>query len=257
MVTTYTTYNNIVGNLPRSLTQTGKEPSVALETAYFQKTIGSIKTIDDLINNTRVFRYVMKAFGLEDQDTAKGLVKKLLTDGVDNTNGLAQKLNDSRYTALATAFNFARDGTATTSTTAATQGVVNQYIRQTLEDQAGQDNPGVQMALYFQRAAPSIKTAYDILADPTLTNVVETALGLPSGMASESIDTQATQLGQKLNVADLQDPTKVNNLISRFAAVYDANNATSDPILSLFTPGTPSLDVNLLIALNAVKNGGS
>jgi hypothetical protein len=259
MVTTYTEYHSIVRDIVSSLNQTSEKKPVALETAYFEKTIGSIKSIDDFLGNTRLFKYVMKAFGLEDLDYAKGLVRKVLSDGVDSATSLARRMSDDRFLALATTFNFARDGANATAKTAARQGVVDRYVRQTLEDSAGADNQGVRLALYFQRQAPNLTSAYGILADSALTKVVETALGLPDAMAAANIDTQAAAITQRLNISDLKDPAKVDHLIGRFAAAWDATDTTTaDPVLSLFgTSGTPSLDLDLILTLNTLKHGTS
>ena len=40
----------------------------------------------------------------------------------------------------------------------------------------------MRLALYFTRKASSITTSYQILADKALTQVVQTALGLPPGI---------------------------------------------------------------------------
>jgi hypothetical protein len=44
-------------------------------------------------------------------------------------------------------------------------------------------------------------------------------------MSNADIDTQASMITKKLNLADLQDPTKLNKLISQFSALYDVNNS--------------------------------
>ncbi len=66
-----------------------------------------------------------------------------------------------------------------TSLERAQQGVADKYVRQVLEEEAGQQNEGVRLALYFQRKAPGLSNAYQILADRALSTVVRTALGLP------------------------------------------------------------------------------
>jgi len=136
-------------------------------------------------------------------------------------------LNDPRYKALATAFNFAANGAAATQATSAQQDVVNNYVEQTLETNAGQQNQGVQMALYFQRMAPSITSAYSILGDKQLLSVVQTALGLSPLMSTEPIDTQAALISKQLNISDLQNPAKLQQFIDRFTANYDAQNASA------------------------------
>ncbi len=49
---------------------------------------------------------------------------------------------------------------------------------------------------------------------------------------------------QRLDIADLQDPAKLDKLITRFTAMWDVTeNATSDPVLSLFDTTSTQADV--------------
>jgi len=67
----------------------------------------------------------------------------------------------------------------------------NNYLQQSLETQQGDANPGVRLALYFQRKAGSITSAYDILADKALAEVFRTTFGLPDALGSTAVDQQA------------------------------------------------------------------
>jgi hypothetical protein len=260
MVTTTATYRFIATHLDRSLAQKGAEKPVALETDYYLKNISNIKSIDDLLKNTRLFNYAMKAFGLEDMAYAKGLVRKILSDGVDDTKSLARRIDDDRFLQFATVFNFKRDGEDATAKTDAKQGVVDRYVRQSLELSAGEDNEGVRLALYFQREAPTVSSAFGLLADPALSKVVKTAFGLPDEMATADIDKQAAAILARLDLADLKDPQKLDRLITRFTAAWDATDTTAaDPVLALFDTSSSSanVDINLIMTLNTLKHGGS
>jgi hypothetical protein len=260
MLTTSATYRLITRDLDRSLDQKSAEKSVALETEYYLTNISNIKSIDDFLKNTRVFNYAMKAFGLDDMAHAKGFMRKILAEGVADSATFAKRLNDDRFLRFATVFNFARDGEATMTTAAAGQGVADTYVRQVLEISAGQENEGVRLALYFLREAPKVKSPYELLGDPALWEVVKTVFGFPDEMANADIDKQAAAVLQRLDIADLRDPTKLDRLIARFTAVWDATEVTTqDPILSLFDVAAPSatVDFELILTLNNLKHGGS
>jgi hypothetical protein len=94
-----------------------------------------------------------------------------------------------------------------------------------METEAGNQSTGVQLALYFLKNAPNITSAFQILGDKALLQFTQTALGLSTSMSNADIDTQAAMITKKLNLADLQDPTKLNKLIARFSALYDINNS--------------------------------
>ena len=73
-------------------------------------------------------------------------------------------------------------------------------------------NEGVRLALYFQRKAGDITSAFGILADKALFEVVRTALALPVGMSQADIDVQAAMITKRLDLADLKDPQKVDKV---------------------------------------------
>src|SRR5260221_9322993 len=107
MVTTASAaIRSITRDLDRSLKLAGEEAPVALESKYYLEKISNIKSIDDLLKNTRLFNFAMKAFGLDDLAYAKGLVRKILSDGIDDSTSLANRIADDRFLAFAKTFNF-------------------------------------------------------------------------------------------------------------------------------------------------------
>lgn len=258
MLSTAISYRLIARDLPRSLAQKAQERPVALETAYFQKNIASVRSIDDFLKNTRLFKFAMTAFGLEDMANAKGFMRKILTEGVDDPKSLANRLTDSRFKAFATVFDFAGNGANTTDSVLVQNGVVNRYIQQNLETSAGEENEGVRLALYFKRTAPSVTSAYGILGDVALWKVVKTIFSFPDEMANADIGKQAAAVTKRLDIASLADPAKLDKLITRFTAVWDAQNAASSPLLSLFGPGSSSsgMGLDLAMTLHNLKHGG-
>lgn len=178
---------------------------------------------------------------------------------MSNGKSLANTLNDPRYKALATAFNFAANGAATTSSTSLQQATIAKFDEQTLETNVGKTSPGAQMALYFQRMAPNITSAYNILGDKTLLKVVQTAFGLSPSMSQQGIDLQAQTIGKLVNIADLHKPAYLQKLIDRFTANYDVKNpstATTTPTNALLV-SSPGISQSLLLSLATLPQGGS
>jgi hypothetical protein len=111
------------------------------------------------------------------------------------------------------------------------------YLEQSLEQQQGDTNPGVRLALYFRRKAGEITSSYDILADKALSEVFRTTFDLPDTMAATPIDQQAKLMDKIFKVKDLSDPAKLEKLLSRFSAIYDIKNNTAQaqsPVLDLY-----------------------
>ena len=228
MLSTIAGYQNISKDMNRSLSLTAKKPDVSRETAYYLAKIGKVTSIDDFLKDYRLFSYAMKAHGLSDMIYAKAFMRKVLTEGTSSTKSFANKLSDPRYRDFANAFNFAVLGSNATHTSAAQTGTATQYVQQVMEEDAGNQNEGVRLALYFTRKASSIKNPFQILADKALTQVVQTALGLSPATSSADIDKQASMLSKLVTFSDFQDPTKVSRFAQRFAAMWDASQAASD-----------------------------
>jgi len=258
MLTSALYYNMTMRDYTKSLETTASDPSVARESKYYLDNISKVKSIDDFINNTRIFNYAMKAFGLSEMTYAKGMIRKVLEEGTSDSNSLANTLNDSRYKALAETFNFVVTGTDTTNTTATGQSVVDKYVEMQLETNVGKNSTGAEKALYLKRVAPTITSPYSILADKTLLSIVQTAFSLPTSMSTLSIDVQAKMISAKLNVADLQDPTKLDKFINRFITMYDINNpdSGSTSATNALLIQSSGISSDLLLSLANLKLGG-
>ncbi len=205
MLSTSTSYTLLTRDLTRTLKITADEPLVARETAYYRENITKVKSIDDLLADNRLFTYAMKAAGLGDMAYAKAFMRQVLEGGIDDRTSFANTLADRRYREFVKVFNFARYGETTTAFNRTQQGTIDNYIRQSLEEDAGQSNEGVRLALYFSRQAGKINSAYDVLADRALLTVVQTALGISSATSSLDIDKQADQLSDRLDFDDFKD----------------------------------------------------
>jgi hypothetical protein len=258
VTTTYTSYQMIAGNLTKSLERVSKQPDVARETEYYLANIGNVKTVDDFFSDTRLYNYAIKAHGLEDMGYAKAFMRKVLTEGIDKDDSFAKQLTDSRYSDLVESLNFARNGTAATSFDKAQKGVADKYARQTLEQTAGEDNAGVRLALYFERTAPSITSAFGLLADDALAQVTRTLLQMPDEFAAADIDKQAAAIEKAIDIKDFKDPAKLSKLLERFTALWELNNS-SDPYDPLAVFGSSSgygISSDLLLSINTLKLGG-
>lgn len=261
MLSATANFNLISRDLNASLARTADEPTVERASADYLAELPKITSIDDFLSNDKVYRFAMKAFGLEDMTYAKAFMRKVLEEGVSDSGSFANTLNDAKYKAFATAFDFAGKGAAAvTGSDAAGKDVVSLYVRQQMEEDAGNANEGSRLALYFQRKAASITSPYALLADPALLQVVQTAFGISTSTGQMDIDKQAAMYAGKLDIASLKDPAYVQEFLGRFVAMYDAQNsstATTSPALTLIT-GTSSvgIDSSLLLSLQTYRSKG-
>ena len=251
-------YKLIASDLDASLKRTAEQPSVQRESEYYLANITSIKSVDEFLKNDRIFKFAMKAFGLEEMDYAKAFIRKVLTEGIDDSQSFANSLTDQRYREFAETFNFKRYTTGATIFERARQGTVDRYVRQTLEVDAGATNEGVRLALYFQRKAETVATPFHLMADRALLKVTQVALGLPSATSSLPIDRQAELISKKLDVEDLKEPEKLDKFLERFTALWELENPTTQPtsgIVSLVSGSGGGVPYDLLQQMQNIRNG--
>lgn len=249
-------YNLISSDMTAALKRTAEQPVVQRDSEYYLSKIENIKSIDDFLKDDRVYKYAMKAFGLEDMAYAKAFMRKVLTEGIDDPQSFANKLTDRRYREFAETFNFARYSEATTIFERTRQGTVDKYVRQTLEVDAGQTNEGVRLALYFQRKASSVETPFHLMADRALLKVTQVALGIPEAVATMDIDRQADLITKKLDIEDLKEPAKLDKFLQRFTALWELDNPSTPPaggITQLFSGVDNGVGLDLLQQMQRVR----
>ncbi len=218
MTSTTTAFLAVTQNLSRYQAMTAAEPAVKTASAYYEANIGSVSSVQDLVGNYRLLSYALSAYGLGDQINNKGLITKVLEGGVSNSKSLANTLPDSRWKAFAAAFNFVDSGATSPSSSSSVTTTTSDYVEQQLESDQGDQDVGVQLALYFQRVAPTVTSEYGILADTNLLQVAATIMGLSPSAAA---DLQPQTLSELMPLSDLQDPAKLQQLSERFTAMYD------------------------------------
>ncbi|MGP2493657.1 DUF1217 domain-containing protein [Mesorhizobium sp. PUT5] len=230
---------------------------VQAESDYYQAAVAKMTSIDDLMANKRVLNYALSAFGLDPKTEDPARIRLMLEGGVRDPDSPVNKLGDKNYMAFVAAFNFEQYGEDATTYRPSQQPVVDKYMRQTLEEDAGQSNEGVRLALYFQRKASTLTNWYEVLADKALASVVRTAFGLPESFASADIDKQVKLFEQRMDIADFADPQKLGKFINRFTTLYEIQNPTSTALTSvsvLFAQPTEiGVSTDLLMAMQQLK----
>src|SRR5690606_37299462 len=121
---------------------------------------------------------------------------------------------------------------------------------------AGEQNQGVRLVLYFERKAPTITSAFSILADKALTKFAQVALGIPASASTQDIDKQAAAIERRLDLADLKDPEKLNELILRFTSMWELENPSQTspvPNVLIGQPLQATFSADLLASLQNLK----
>ena len=205
----------------------------------------------------RLLTYAMAAYGLDSVTENMDFIRELLDGGTRDPESPANKADDKRYTAFVAAFDFEGHGEVATTSRRAQRPAIDKYMRQTLEENAGEQNEGVRLALYFERKAAGITSFYDVLADPALGKVVRTALSLPDSFASADIDKQVKLFESKLDIEDFSDPEKLGEFLTRFTSLWEISNPSAPAQASLSVlfsqPVEAGISTDLLFAIQSMK----
>jgi hypothetical protein len=244
---------------------TAAKAGATADASYYTKAIQGVDTVDALLSDSKLVKVMLGSYGFDPSKVTKDFLKQVLTSDLSDPTSFANKQSDQHWAQLAGSFNF--DKTGKLSTAAETGAMdrraqittVDNYYQQTLEVEAGDDNAGTRLALYFQRMAPTISSAYDILADTALLQFFKTSFQLTDDFSSLSVDVQAAKVNQFMDLKDLSNPDKVTSMVKKFTALYDIQNNTSSggaSALSILSSGSgASISADTLFTLSQLKLG--
>lgn len=231
------------------------------EAKYYNEEIQKVKKLDDLLANKRLTTFAMEAFGIDAESVTPEKLKEIFKSDLDDPNSAVNQETNTAFRRLVTAFNFDTEGKMLREDRSQIQNrhglyeTLDSYLRQTLETQAGEENAGVRLALYFERMAKSTTSYYSILADTPLQEFINATFGIPDEIANAEVDAQVNTMQKFFDIKDFQDPEKVKKLIARFTVMYDSQNAT-DPIMALFNgSGSAGISGDTLLAVAMLRAG--
>ncbi len=230
------------------------------EVLYYRERLGEIETVDEIVADARLVEFIAISEGMTYEDMADGVLGLLLRSDLDDPTSYANSFEDVRYQKIAGSFSFDEMGRIEQSSLLGVQserGLVETehlYVTQSIEEEAGETEVGARLALYFARMAPTITSVYELLADEALGQFTRTTLSLAEETASADIDKQAQLIESRLEIQDLQDSEKVNEMINRFLVLYDLENGISfDPTVAAFSDAA-SFSADTLAAYAQVRS---
>ncbi len=206
--------------------------SVRRDTDYFKEKFADIKTAEDLVDDRRLLRIALGAFGLQDDIDYRAFIRRIIEGGVDDSASLANRLSDSRYRSLAKEFSFlsATDNETTPAPDFAGK-IVQKYIKREFEVSVGAQDQSMRLALTLQRELPGLSQSFSseraqwfsLLGNPPLRKAMETVFNLPKEFGMLPIDNQYTRLRdaamRQFGTSDLNElaqPDKLKEITQRF-----------------------------------------
>jgi hypothetical protein len=234
------------------------------EAKYYSVQMQKVESVDELLADKRLVNFVLEANSIDPESVDSEFLKKIFASDLDDPKSFVNQQADRSFRKIVASFNFNAEGKVEQPDDAQIQSrrgiyeTIDSYVRQMLEEEAGNDNAGVRLALYFERKAGSVSSAYDILADDALFAVFKVLYQLPDEVGSADIDAQADMVNRYLELKDLQDPEKVAKMIVKFSVLYDLDNQTiQDPALSVLTSsGSSGISAETMMSLAQLRTGG-
>jgi len=174
------------------------QPELQREAAYFRERIGKIDTAEALVNDRRLLKVALEAFGLESDLNNRFFIRKVLAEGTLRTDALATKLSDKRYAQFSAAFGFGDFKTPRSKDSAFADTILAQWRERRFETAVGAQDNTLRLAMNAQREIAALAGRnvtdrtqwFTLMGNPPLRSVVQTALGLPARVAALDLDQQ-------------------------------------------------------------------
>ncbi|WP_137135541.1 DUF1217 domain-containing protein [Rhizobium sp. FKY42] len=229
------------------------------EVSYYSKQMVEIETASQFLSDSRLVNVLLTSYGVDPKDVSSDFLKQVFSSDLLDPNSFVNQQKDGVWAEILGSFNFDKSGNVSRNVNTGVQSqgkiieIENKYNRQTLEEQQGEANPGVRLALYFERMSPKITSAYDILGDTALLEFFRVSYSLPESFSNMDVDKQAALVEKYMTLSDLKDSDKVAKMISKFTALYDQQNSSaSSSALSILngTGAASGISADLLYSLS-------
>ncbi len=205
MTSTYLSYRLLTNDMSRTLSRIASQADVARDMKYYQDNIGKVTSVDQFLDDRRLFSIALKAHGMDDMLNAKAFMRKVLESDLSDDKSFANRLADTRYAAFAKVFNFTPSGDVRQSLAYAQSEVqVDDIADLYSEHRVKQGLAAATEAQYFQARIPAIGSVDELIADKRLFSFALTAVGIDPTIASE-------QYIRAVLTSDLFDPGSVAN----------------------------------------------
>ncbi|MBB3394137.1 MULTISPECIES: DUF1217 domain-containing protein [unclassified Rhizobium] len=168
--------DDLIGLYTQSFADESKNATT--ETDYYSNAIDAVQDVSDIVSNSRVRTYVLKAYGIDPTYVSKDFLTQVLTSDVNDPNSFVNVSGNDKYKALAAQFNFNADGTVSgaAQTTAQKNAVMEQY-NLTVPSIATPAAADYNKAYYLSKIG-TITNVSDLVADSRLASYIKTAFSM-------------------------------------------------------------------------------
>lgn len=236
-LTGYTGWRFLERTLDAQQTAFAESQPVARATDYFRDNISKVTSAADLVADRQLLSVALGAFGLEDDINNQFFIRTILEEGTIVDDALANRLADTRYAEFSRAFGFGDTAVPRTVLSDFADEIIGKYETAKFARAVGDQNNDLRLALnvgegldaVLEQTSTNVGRWFSIMGNPPLREVFQTALGLPSSIASIDLDQQreifeerATAVLGSGEVGDLTDPDQQEKLIRLYLVRSEA-----------------------------------
>lgn len=241
-------WNFLQSTYDRQFAAFSNSAQIKIDTDYISEKFSAPLTVDELVDDPRLLRSTLTAFGLEGEEWKKGFIKKILNEVNDPESTFLTRLNNPAYTSLAETLS-PINGTIIPSSTTASD-ISLKYREEAFEIAVGNVDNNIRLSLNYEAEIGELvkpessdeTNIFRILGSVPVRTVLETALNLPEDVQKLDVEQQAKifedrlQSSFRLSVGDLTEPENIARVIERFSAISQLSEAPSAG-----TPGSTAL----------------
>jgi len=209
-------------------------------------------TLDDLMGDRQLLSPVLESFGLESELDKGAFVRRIISDGPDDTQGFARRLNNDTFIELARTFEADSDGFIRLSDDSVEDLIAN-YQENAFQTAVGDQEPDLRLALNFEEdigdlarnSASDRSFWFKVIGNAPLMEVFTSAFILPDGFSNLDVDKQADYLQKRAEQRLGDDPR------AQFATQEGVDKTIKDFLLqrqiedgpTALTPGASALSL--------------
>lgn len=173
-------------------------PELLRDLQYFKENIGKATTAEDLVNDRRLLKVALGAFGLENDLNKRAYVLKALVEGTDVEDSFANRMVDKRYQKLSTAFGYGNVQGARVARSDFAESILTPFKIQKFEVAVGNSDESMRLAMVFVREIGEFAASenadnsawFKIMGNPPMRQIFEKAFGLPNSFGLLDVDKQ-------------------------------------------------------------------
>lgn len=200
-------------------------------TDYFRENIGSVVTAEQLVEDRMLREVALGAFGLDADIDSRAFIQMILEEGTTEDDALANRLADSTYRTFSETFGFGDIFGPRTLLPDFADEIIARYEDRQFQIAVGNQDNDLRLALNLEGGLADLLESttgedarwFAIMGNTPLRTVFQTAMSLPSEVATLDIDRQleiykdrASSIFGTESVGDFTDPDRADDLIRLF-----------------------------------------